>query len=104
MIIHILYYVLLVRIIPYNILPIDDGSLEETVRLVQGLNQNDLPAQYRSGVCPTLDLTGEPASGTPAAGTPAAKPNPDSAVNAKPLSMFVGAFVTLVLLTLFNIV
>lgn len=81
---------------------IDDGSAEETVRLVRGLNQDDLPLQYRSGVCPTLDLTGEPPSGEPPNGTP--QPNPDSAVNAKPLSMFIGAFVTLVLLTMFNIV
>lgn len=73
-----------------------DGSVEDTVRLVQGLNQDDLPSQYRSGVCQTLDLTG--------VGTPTPKANPDAAVNTKPLSVFIGAFVVVVLLTLFNIV
>ena len=75
-----------------------DGSPEETMRLVQGLNQDDLPLQYRRGVCQSLDITGV---GTP---TPSAKPNPDSAVNAKPLPVFIGAFVVVVLLTLSNII
>ena len=67
------------------------------MRLVQGLNQDDLPAPYRSGVCPSLDLTGETSS--PTVNT-TSTPNPDSAVNAKPLSLLVGGFVTLVLLVL----
>ena len=65
------------------------------MRLVRGLNQDDLPAPYRSGVCPSLDLTSQTSS--PTVNT-TSTPNPDSAVNAKPLSMFIGGFVTLVLL------
>jgi len=65
------------------------------VRLVRELKQNDLPSQYRNGACPLLDLTGERSP----VGTPTT-PKPDGAVIAKPLSIFIGAFVLVVPLTL----
>lgn len=71
-----------------------DGNPDDTRRLVEGLNQDDLPAQFRRGACENLDFTGVPPPAAP-------KPNPDGAVNAKPLSMFIGAFVAIVMLTLF---
>ena len=76
----------------YNWYVTGDGSPEETIRLVRGLNQDNLPSQYRTGACQNLDLTG---TGTPP--TPQAKP--DSAMNAKPLSTFIAAFVLVVLLS-----
>ena len=95
--IHLLYYGIYLNYLK-SLVPIDNGNPEETVRLVRGLNQDNLPLQYRSGVCPTIDLTGVSNN------IPTPKPNPDGAVNTRPLSMFIGAFTTLVLLLLFNIV
>lgn len=75
-----------------------DGSTEDTVRLVQSLDQDNLPQQYRSSVCPELDLLGQPIN------TPA-PPKPDAGVTAKPLSIYIGVFfITLVPLALVNII
>ena len=82
-------YTLVVRYIDAG-----DHTPDDAARLVQTLNQDELPPQYRTnGACPKLDLTGESLA------APRPKPNPDSAVNAKPLFSFIGAFVLLVLLT-----
>lgn len=63
---------------------------------MRALNQDNLPSQFRSGVCPMLNLTGV----MNPVGTPPPKPNPDGAVIAKPLSILIGMFVVVVPLTL----
>jgi len=65
---------------------ITDGSPNDTVRLVRTLDQVNLPAQYRPGACPRLDLNGTVIGSSP-----------DGASAMKPFSVLTGVFVVMVL-------